>query len=99
VYREGRTDIINGFNQMLTYLGQYNHPWGCLLIYDVNGSHPLQLDFPLSDFGVSVIHMSGRTVFFLTIDIVDRKTASERGKLKPLIIEERHLCEPVIEDN
>ena len=98
VYREGRSDIIKGFNQMLTYLNQYNYPWGCLLIYDVNSSHPLLLNFPLSDFGVSNVGMGGRTIFFLTIDIADRKTASDRGKLKPLIMEESHLFEPVIED-
>ena len=97
VYREGRTEIVHGFNQLLSYLQQYNHPWGALLIYDVNENRPLKFKLPVSDFGVPYTDVGGKTVFLLTVDIAERESASERGKLKPTIIGEEHLLEAVEE--
>ncbi len=87
VYRSGRTAIVEGFNQLLSYLKQYNHPWGALLIYDVNTDRPLQLDFPVTDFEVPFTDVGGKTIFFLRVDIAKHESASIRGKLKPTIIE------------
>ncbi len=99
IYRSGRTGVAKGFNQLQSYLTQYNQNWGCLLIFDVNKESPLGFDLPTTDFQIPYMEYGGKTIFMVVIDIAERESASERGKLKPLIMNGDHLIEEIDKDN
>jgi len=82
-----------GFNQCYSYTGDYNRPFGYLVVYNVS---PTDLRFTVSHQEQStpfVVH-NGKTIFLLTIGICpDQPSASKRGILKAVEISETDLVD------
>ena len=88
---KGKSYIAKGLNQIYIYTQDYNEPFGYLVIFKTC----LQdIRFALTNVDQStpyIVH-NNKTIFFLLIDIYPHDTsASKRGKLKTIEIDEKYL--------
>lgn len=92
---DGRTRsfsyIKKGFNQTYTYTKQHNSQVGYLVIYKVC-EKDLRLDIKCQNSVVHFLHLDGKIIYILVIDIAHyRESPSVRKTLKPIIISEEQL--------
>ncbi|MFC1712164.1 hypothetical protein ACFL6S_00780 [Candidatus Poribacteria bacterium] len=92
---KGKSYIASGFNQIYTYMRNYNEPFGYLIIYK---TCERDLRFTLAHQTQStpfVIH-NNKTIFLITIDIAPYEaSASKRGVLDVVEITEEDLVQRV----
>lgn len=97
IFGDGRRKdyIVKAYNQIYTYLCQYNQPWGALAIYDINDK-PLSFALPVDEFQIPFIQHNGKTVFMVIIDIARRPSASQRGPLETVEIDQGDLISSIV---
>ena len=79
---KGKPYIISGFNQVYTYLRDYNEPFGYLVIYKMCEDDLKFMLPPTTAMFPSLSH-NNKTIFFVVVDICEYEgTASKRGQLK-----------------
>ena len=79
---KGKTYIISGFNQVYTYLRDYNEPFGYLVIFKMCEDDLKFMVPPTTSMFPSLSH-NNKTVFFVIVDICEYEgTASKRGAIE-----------------
>ncbi len=79
---KGKQYIISGFNQVYTYLRDYNEPFGYLVIFKMCQEDLKFMMPPTTAMFPSLCH-NNKTIFFVVVDICEYdSTASKRGQLK-----------------
>jgi hypothetical protein len=79
---KGKPYIISGFNQVYTYLRDYNEPFGYLVIFKMCKDDLKFMVPPTTAMFPSLSH-NNKTIFFVVVDICQyESTASKRGQLK-----------------
>jgi len=79
---KGSSYIVSGFNQIYTYLRDYNEPFGYLVIFTICDDDLKFMVPPTTGMFPSLAH-NNKTVFFVVVDICDYDgTASKRGQLR-----------------
>ena len=77
-----RSYMVKGFNQVYTYLRDYNEPFGYLVIYKMC-EDDLKFMVPSTTSVFPSLSHNNKTVFFIVVDICEYEgTASKRGQLK-----------------
>lgn len=95
---KGKNYLANALNQIYIYTQNYNEPVGYLVIFKTSDR---DLRLALSDVSHSTpyITYNNKTIFFVTIDIYPhQKSASKRGKLTPIEIDEDYLIDTIETD-
>jgi hypothetical protein len=81
--------LIHGFNQVYTYTGSYNEPFGYLIVFNTF-DEDIRLIVDGSSQAVPFVEHNKKTIFVLTINICPTPTsASKRGALSPIATIER----------
>ncbi len=79
---KGKPYIISGFNQVYTYLRDYNEPFGYLVIFKMC-EDDLKFMVPSTTAMFPSLSHNNKTIFFVVVDICEYEaTASKRGQLK-----------------
>ena len=79
---KGKPYIISGFNQVYTYLRNYNEPFGYLVIFKMC-EDDLKFMVPTTTAMFPSLSHNNKTIFFIVVDICEYDgTASKRGQLK-----------------
>ncbi len=79
---KGKPYIISGFNQVYTYLRDYNEAFGYLVIFKMCEDDLKFMVPPTTAMFPSLSH-NNKTIFFVVVDICRyESTASKRGQLK-----------------
>ncbi len=95
---KGKPYILKGFNQIYTYTVDYNEPFGFLIIFKTC-EQDLSLSVGDSAHTFPFIAHSGKTIFFVIIDIYSyESSASKRGQLKTVEISASDLVEKLESD-
>jgi hypothetical protein len=83
---EGKSTIVKGFNQTLTYTFDHEDPFGYLIVFNAyKTEHHVAGDG--NHRGIPYIEHHGRTIYIIIIDIcLNRPSASKRGKLSSVMI-------------
>lgn len=93
--QKSKTYLVSGFNQVYTYLREFNEAVGYLVIFKMCNDG-LNLLFPPTNSLFPHITVNNKTVFFCVIDLANRGVpASKRGKLKHYDIAEEDFYESV----
>lgn len=83
--------LISGYNQIYTYLRDYNESFGYLVIYNM-AEEDIRFLLPQTQFTFPSYTYNNKTIFFAVIDICDHNaTASKRGQRKAINISENDL--------
>ncbi len=89
--RRGVSYIRSGVHQLLTYARDFHQPVGYLVIFRTCADD-LQFNFERADSLVPFVHLAGRTLYLMVIDICAHATsASKRGALRTYEIQESEL--------
>ena len=89
-----RSYLVKGFNQVYTYLRDYNEPFGYLVIYKMCEDDLKFMVLPTTSVFPSLSH-NNKTIFFVVVDICEYdSTASKRGQLKVQAITTEELIHP-----
>jgi hypothetical protein len=92
----GNTYLAKGFNQIITYLHEYNESIGYLVIFQTGGKN-LNLDFREKENKIPFIQFNNKIVFFIHIDIRKLESASRRGVNETIILNEEEFIKKVEE--
>jgi hypothetical protein len=83
--------VIDGFNQLHTYIAEHHQPFGYLVIYKTCPKH-LEFAVGIHSHSTPSVNRGGRTIFLVTVDICDySKPASKRGPMQTIQITEAEL--------
>nr|WP_319510192.1 hypothetical protein [uncultured Draconibacterium sp.] len=92
---KNKSYIINGINQLYTYTLDYNETFGYLLVYNTSQTD-LLLNFQRNEQSIPCISINNKTIFVLMIDIYPHEqSASKRGKLKAIELNENEIIEKI----
>jgi hypothetical protein len=92
---KGKSYIISGFNQVYTYICDYNEPCGYLVIYKMC-SEALNFLVTPSESMFPCMSLNNKTIFFAVVDIFEHGVpASKRGPLKSVDITEKELVQSI----
>ena len=92
---KGKSYLTNGFNQIYTYLCDYNESFGYMIIYNI-AEEDIRFLLPQTQSTFPSYTYNNKTVFFVVIDICDHNaTASKRGPRKAIDISEDDLISAV----
>lgn len=98
---KGKSYIVSGFNQVYTYLRDYNEPFGYLVIFKMCDDD-LEFMVPSTTAMFPSLSHNNKTIFFIVVDICEYEaTASKRGQLKVHEITAEdliHAVQPVNEE-
>lgn len=88
---KGKSYIKKGFNQVYVYTGDYNEPFGYLIIYKTS-EKDLRLNLSNQTQSTPFVVHNNKTIFIITIDIFPHSTsASQRGEIQAVEITEDDL--------
>ncbi len=92
---KGKSYIISGFNQVYTYLRDYNESFGYLVIFKMC-EDDLRFMVPPSTAMFPSLSHNNKIIFFVVVDVCEYdSTASKRGQLKVHEITEDDLVQSV----
>ncbi len=86
----GKSYIVKGFNQLYTYICDYNEPFGYLVIFKVCKTG-IKFSVPDQEGSIPFVGYNGKTIFFVVIDIFSDQPASKKGKITDIEISEKDL--------
>lgn len=79
---KGKGYIVSGFNQVYTYLRDYNQPFGYLVVFKMC-EDDIKFMVPSTTAMFPSLSHNNKTIFFVVVDICEyESTASKRGQLK-----------------
>jgi hypothetical protein len=88
---KGKSYLVTGFNQILTYACDYNEPFAYLIIFNL-ADEDIRFLLTATGGGFPSYTYNNKTVFFVVIDIFEYGApASKRGKRKAVDISESDL--------
>ena len=90
---KGKSYLINGFNQIYTYLCDYNEAFGYMIIFNL-ADEDIRFLLPQTQSTFPSYTYNNKTIFFVVIDIYEHETsASKRGQRKAIDITENDLVQ------
>lgn len=90
---KNKSYLIHGFNQIYTYLCDFNESFGYLVIYNLTDDD-IRFLLPQTQSAFPSYTYNNKTVFFVLVDIFDHEaSASKRGQRKTVDIAENELIE------
>lgn len=93
----GKTYIAHGVHQVHTYLVEFSQIAGYLVIYRTC-PEKLHFSFATPDSLVPFLHVGGKVIYFLVIDICDYEaSASKRGTMKEYLIDDAFVIRAATE--
>lgn len=95
---KGKSYIVSGYNQIYTYMGDYNEAFGYLVIFNLDDAD-LRFLFPPTSSHFPSYTYNNKTIYFVVIDIFDHPdSASKRGTRKTVDISEDDLIKIISGD-
>ncbi|MBX3085906.1 MAG: hypothetical protein KF716_29995 [Anaerolineae bacterium] len=95
--KASRSDIVGkvakGFNQVSRYCNDYNQPEGFLAVF-INDDLSIQLNID-QNYAFRFFKIGGRVIYYVEINIGDRKSASKSGEAKQILIEKDELFQHI----
>lgn len=90
VFQGDKTKVKSAVNQVYKYTENYNQPRAFVVFYDLNPK-PIHFSIKSNEKNFSMISVHGKTIFLVTVDLLDRPSASKLGPLDRVEISERDL--------
>ncbi len=88
---KGKSYIISGYNQIYTYMCDYNEAFGYLIIFNLDNTD-LRILFPPTSSHFPSYTYNNKTVYFVVIDIYDHpESASKRGRKEAITLSDTDL--------
>ncbi len=90
---KGKSYLIGGFNQIYTYLCDFNEAFGYMIIYNL-ANEDIRFLLPQTQSALPSYTYNNKTIFFVAIDICEHESsASKRGQRKSIDITESELVQ------
>lgn len=91
VYKDNKTTIITGYNQLYQYLGDFNESIGYLVIFNVSDAN-LSFEGEFEKNLIPAYARNGKTIYFLEIRLREESiSASKQGKMQTVIVNSTEL--------
>ncbi len=94
IFNDDKRNILEGFNQLFTYLATYNQGSGFLAVFNV-GSQELCFSTRQANTFFHTVYVNNKYLHLFVIDLRETPTASKKGVLKPIVISESELVQTV----
>ncbi len=92
-YNNIRTTVAKGFSQVSRYCNDYNEPVGFLVVF-VRTATKIRFELEESD-NFRFIHIGGKKIFYLSVEIADLPSASKSGIAEEAYISKKKLINSI----